>query len=103
MRRVIQNLISNTLRHTPKGTHIDIALSEETGKIVITYHDNGGGIPADIEDSLFNPFVRADMSRHTEGTGLGLAIVKEIITAHGGTIHLSRHEGCTFVITLNNI
>jgi signal transduction histidine kinase len=105
MRRVFQNLISNTIRHTPKGTHIVIMLSDDSGDIKITYQDNGGGIPSEIKDSLFNPFVRADASRHTEGTGLGLAIVKKIISAHDGSIYLdcSVGHGCSFVITLKKL
>lgn len=105
MKRVFQNLVANTIRHTPKGTHIDIFLTDESEFVTIIYQDNGGGIPADIEASLFNPFVRADTSRHTDGTGLGLAIVKKIIDAHGGTIHLNNDKGtsCSFVITLEKI
>ncbi len=105
LRRVFQNLLSNTIRHTPVGTHVDITLCVDAGSIKIIYRDNGGGIPQEIEDSLFDPFVRADASRHSEGTGLGLAIVKKIITAHGGDIHIKNVAGieCTFVITLGKV
>jgi signal transduction histidine kinase len=105
MQRVIQNLVSNTIKHTPKGTHITIALTETGDGIQLTYSDNGGGIPDELQDSIFNPFVRADTARSTEGTGLGLAIVHRIVTAHGGSIRLDSNikDGCSFIISLKDL
>jgi signal transduction histidine kinase len=105
MQRVIQNLVSNTIKHTPKGTHITIALTETDDGIQLTYSDNGGGIPDELQDSIFNPFVRADTARSTEGTGLGLAIVHRIVTAHGGSIRLDSNikDGCSFIISLKDL
>ena len=104
MSRVFQNLAANTLHHTPIGTHVVISLEKTNEAVIITYKDNGGGIPCDQADTVFDPFIRGDASRHSEGTGLGLAIVKKIILAHGGDIRLINDAGhcSTFVITLNN-
>jgi len=105
MQRVIQNLVSNTMQHTPKGTHIDIRLTEHNDEIQIAYMDNGGGIPEKLSNYIFDPFVRADDARSNNGTGLGLAIVHKIVSAHGGNILLdSNHiNGCSFIITLKNL
>jgi two-component system nitrogen regulation sensor histidine kinase GlnL len=69
----------------------------ESGEPLILIRDNGPGIPSDIRDSLFEPFVTS----RNEGTGLGLAIVKQIVDQHGGSItasHLS--DGTEFQLCL---
>ncbi len=104
MQRMIQNLTANTLQHTPKGTHIVIYLSKQNDEIQISYSDNGGGIPDNLTDHIFDPFVRGDAARSTQGTGLGLAIVNKIVAAHGGSIRLeNNNNGCSFIITLKSL
>jgi two-component system OmpR family sensor kinase len=71
--------------------------------VTIVVADNGPGIPADIQATLFERFVRADTSRQraTGSTGLGLAIVDGLVRAHKGTITVESEPGNTrFVITL---
>jgi signal transduction histidine kinase len=102
MDRVIQNLIANAVKYNAEGTKVTIGLSEQHDTIVIEVKDDGIGIPAEIADDIFNPFVRADRARNSQtgGTGLGLAIVEKIIAAHGGKISLKTDEnlGCEFII-----
>jgi two-component system OmpR family sensor kinase/two-component system sensor histidine kinase BaeS len=104
--QVISNLITNALRHTPKGGTISI----ETGSIVgsegsvrIQVKDTGSGIPAEDLPFIFDRFWRGDRSR-TERTrsGLGLAIAKQLIHAHDGTIEVQSDMGMgsTFIIEL---
>ena len=74
--------------------------------MILSVTDNGPGIPADLQPTLFERFVRGDTARtHHDGqpasTGLGLAIVNAVTTAHGGTVHLDSKPGTTrFTITL---
>jgi len=107
MDRVFQNLVVNTLKYNPKGTKVEIIVFEELDEVKITFKDNGVGMPKDIANEIFQPFVRADKARNSQtgGTGLGLAIASKIIEAHGGKISLTTDEdcGCEFVIHIPKI
>jgi signal transduction histidine kinase len=89
MERVIANLLSNAILYNPPGTTIRMSLFEKQDSAVIEIADNGVGIPEDLKDIIFSPFVRGDSSRSSEGgTGLGLAIAKKIVEGHGGRLEL---------------
>lgn len=89
LKRVFENIIVNSLKHNPKGTHIFVTLQTVEAKINITIADNGSGIPKELENSVFEPFMVGDASRKTgKGSGLGLAISKKIIELHKGRIAL---------------
>ncbi|MEY4397022.1 MAG: hypothetical protein RLZZ40_778, partial [Actinomycetota bacterium] len=103
LHQVISNLLANARTHTPAGTAVSVTASGTDSNVVIVVEDNGPGIPADIRDSLFERFVRADTSRQraTGSTGLGLAIVDGLVRAHKGTIAVESEPGTTrFIITL---
>jgi len=105
--RVFQNLVANAVQYNLKGTKIMISLLEQDDGIVIIFKDNGIGIPTEIANDIFDPFVRVDSARNSQtgGTGLGLAIVEKIIAAHGGNISLNTNEncGCEFIIKIPKI
>lgn len=87
--RLLENLLGNSLKYNPKGTTIFISLCEEKDGIVLTVADNGVGIPKELEDTIFQPFVTSNNARSSgKGTGLGLTISKKIVELHGGTIKL---------------
>ena len=104
--QVLSNLISNALRHTPKGGTISI----ETGtgstperSVRITVKDSGLGIAPEDLPFIFDRFWRGDKSRSERThSGLGLAITKQLIHAHGGTIEAQSvvGKGTTFTIEL---
>lgn len=104
MGRVFQNLSDNALRYNKEGTKVSISLSEQEGNAIILFSDNGCGIPKELSEDIFKPFVRVDTSRNSDsgGSGLGLAISKKIAQAHGGDLTLidCEGQGCTFKITL---
>jgi signal transduction histidine kinase len=83
-----------------------IELSVTDASVEIRIEDQGPGIPADMLEQVFEPYVRADASRGADtgpaGTGLGLAIARNIIQSHGGTVILRRgvKQGLVAVITL---
>ncbi len=94
--QVLQNLLGNALRHTPRGGKIAIQASvceaSPESAVEIAVMDNGSGIPAQNMDHLFDRFWRpAGAGR--DGAGLGLAIVKGIVEAHGGTVQVNSTEG----------
>jgi signal transduction histidine kinase len=102
MSRVLQNLFSNAMKYNPPGTRIDIDLKEGEGELVLTFADNGVGMPAEVAANVFRSFYRAEASRNSEtgGTGLGLTIVDRVIRAHGGSIDLASEEGGGSIFTL---
>jgi two-component system OmpR family sensor kinase len=101
---VLANLLANSRTHTPPGSTVTVKLkSGRDGLVTMTVTDDGPGIPAQLQPTIFERFVRSDTVRaHTEGnTGLGLAIVHGIVTAHHGRVTLSSQPGrTTFTVQL---
>ncbi len=101
--RAVSNIFGNAIRHNKPGTTIYAGLADTSGQITITIADNGAGIPENIRETIFDPFVRGDASRSGSGTGLGLAIAKKIVERHGGTLKLdydeSRAYKTSFIMT----
>ncbi len=87
IRRVLTNLVSNAARH---GDRITIAATHDARYLIVTVDDDGPGIPPEMRDEVFKPFVRLDEARNVDegGTGLGLAISRDIARGHGGDITL---------------
>lgn len=100
--RVIANLISNGLKYNQDGKGIWISVNNKMQQIDIFVEDDGKLLDNGIRDSLFEPFVRGDVSRKTDGgTGLGLAISKAIIEKHKGTIqYIIKEERNCFRVTI---
>lgn len=90
LEQVLINIISNAIKYTPDGGHIDIEQHREGEMLVTTVTDNGIGIPNEDIAHIFERFYRVEKSRTSDagGTGLGLAIAKELIEAHGGQISM---------------
>ena len=112
MRRALDNIIYNSIKHNGLGTVIAVGVTEleeaeegKQGRLKIILADNGVGISKEEGESIFDPFVMGDKSRSGGGSGLGLAITRRIVTAHGGTIKLCepRPDGFSteFEITLS--
>lgn len=90
-RRIMENLLNNSMRYNPDGTEIFCGLEVWDGQAVLTVGDHGVGIPPEIQDTLFDPFVVGDSSRgKKQGHGLGMSIVKKVVEAHGGSVHLAK-------------
>lgn len=104
--RVFTNLLSNALKFTPKGGHIEISFDIAANKkdLLITISDNGAGIPQDELPYIFERFYKVSKARQesTKSHGLGLAIAKEIVDYHEGTIWAESkiNEGSYFFFTL---
>jgi len=89
--RVIDNLISNALRHTPEGGVIRLQARCHDERVAIVVEDTGDGIPFSQQNRIFEPFVQ--VGRKKGGAGLGLALCKEIVQLHGGRIVLHSQPG----------
>jgi two-component system, OmpR family, sensor kinase len=101
IRQVIDNLLRNTQRHTPQGTHIDIIVRASDTHVEITVADDGPGIAASDLANVFERFWRQDQarSRATGGSGLGLAIAASIVQLHHGEIRADATLGGGLTIT----
>jgi signal transduction histidine kinase len=95
--RAIHNLVANAVQHTPSNGWVRITAKKENGQLEMAVEDSGAGVPPELREKIFEPFV----SSRTNGTGLGLAIAREIVEAHGGTlICLNGRVGARFEIRL---
>jgi signal transduction histidine kinase len=99
--QVFENLFSNAIKYAA-GSRITIKAKELKGKVLISFADEGDGIPEDYLPFLFERFYRVPGERTVTGTGLGLYICKQIIMAHHGKIWVESvlDEGTTFFIEL---
>lgn len=104
LRQLIENLLSNALKFSPKGSMVQISVERRRGNGRITVKDHGPGINDADKERLFQKFARLT-ARPTGGehsSGLGLAIAKKITDAMGGTIHCESKvgKGATFIVEL---
>ncbi|TMQ10457.1 MAG: HAMP domain-containing protein [Deltaproteobacteria bacterium] len=88
LRQVMQNLLSNALKHTPAGGRIRVRVARDGCDATVAVADDGPGIPAGDLERVFERFYRVDQARGRDrgGTGLGLAIVRRIVELHGGRV-----------------
>ncbi|NWG33106.1 MAG: hypothetical protein HXY42_01580 [Chloroflexi bacterium] len=106
LKQVLSNLVSNALRHTPKGGKIFLeteAGSSPERNVRIMIKDTGAGIASEDLPFIFDRFWRADRSRTERShSGLGLAITKQLVHAHNGRIDVQSElgKGTTFIIEL---
>lgn len=94
LRQLIANLLGNALQHGPPDGPVELAADGSAADaVVLTVHNAGEPIPADVLPTIFDPLVRGPVTiqqRRTPGSiGLGLYIVREIATAHGGTADIT--------------
>lgn len=101
LEQVMMNLLTNAVKYGA-GKPITIILSERSGEAVIEVKDQGIGISAEDQKTIFDKFNRAVDPILYSGLGLGLTITKKIIEAHGGSIRVESQlkRGSTFTITL---
>jgi two-component system heavy metal sensor histidine kinase CusS len=98
LRRALSNLLSNAIRHTPRGESVKVQIERRNAEeIQLSVENPGGQIEPEHLPRLFDRFYRIDRSRQKagEGAGLGLAITKSIVEAHRGTIRVVSANGST--------
>ena len=110
LRRAVDELLANAVRHTPEGGRIDVRLGRRDGHVELTVTDTGEGFDPVEADRLFDRFHRGPgLPGGPGGTGgserrfgLGLALLREVVTSHGGTVEAVGHpgEGARFTLRL---
>jgi len=104
LRRVIENLLDNALRHAPEESEVLITATRGEGAVEIRVADAGAGIPPGLRDKIFERFVQVENSERMvtrSGRGLGLTFCKLAIEAHGGSIWVEEAEpGAVFCVRL---
>jgi signal transduction histidine kinase len=88
IRRVVENLTDNAIRHAPKGTVVGLGWGRVGGATELRIVDRGEGVPAEMRDKIFERFVQLDSSQESSrsGRGLGLTFCKLAVEAHGGRV-----------------
>src|SRR5439155_11620332 len=105
LQQVITNLVSNAVKFTPPGGHVDVTLERLETRARIVVRDTGEGIDPSFLPHVFERFRQADSSatRGHGGLGLGLAIVRTLVALHEGTVHadsLGKGLGAVFTVEL---
>jgi heavy metal sensor kinase len=102
LRRVLDNLLDNALRHSPTGGRVMLRASRDNGDWTFEVADQGPGVPVGIRDRVFERFARADLvrTRRDGGAGLGLALSAAVAQAHGGSLELVEGNGSGAVFRL---
>jgi PAS domain S-box-containing protein len=105
LQQVVWNLISNAIKFTPRGGHVEVTLERVNSNIQICVADSGIGIQPDFLPHIFERFRQADASttRKHGGLGLGLSIVRHIVELHGGTVAANsdgQDKGAAFRVKL---
>jgi signal transduction histidine kinase len=97
---VLENLIENALRHTPRSGHIRVEVERQSGRVAVRVSDTGCGIAPEDMAKLFERYYHVDRGEAgvAAGTGLGLAIVRRIVELHGSAIRVESTpgQGATF-------
>ena len=100
LNQVLMNILSNAVKYTPKGGHIrleveELPRNEHFARYRFVVQDDGIGMSADYQKTLFDPFTREERSgtNKVQGTGLGMAITKNIVDLMGGSINVESTTG----------
>ncbi|WP_172194380.1 sensor histidine kinase [Saccharibacillus qingshengii] len=100
--RLLDNLISNAIKHNPAGTEIILGLRQERSEAVVTVQDNGAGMDKETQARLFDRYYRGtNTDEGADGAGLGMSIAHAIAAAHQGTIRVESEPGRGTTITLS--
>ena len=92
--RIVENLLANTVRHTPSNAHVWVSVGEHEAGALIKVEDSGVGVPAQLRESLFEPFQQGpDAPQHSPGVGVGLTLVRRFAELHGGRAWIEDRTG----------
>lgn len=107
LRRVLENLLENALRHAPAESVVQVSARPGAGAVELRVSDQGSGVPSELREGIFDRFVQ--VTSHSEavtrsGRGLGLAFCRLAVDAHGGDIWVEDAQpGAVFAVRLPHV
>lgn len=107
LERILDNLVGNAIKYTPARSRIDIGcriVGEPSATSLVWVDDDGPGLAAGMEETVFEPYVRGLATSATSGSGVGLFLVRTFVRLHGGDVwwEPSARGGSRFVVSLPN-
>lgn len=102
LRQVVDNIVSNAIKYTPREGTVEIAGRADARVVTVTISDTGVGIAPEDLPRVFDPYFRAETAYATDtpGTGLGMGISRDIVSAHGGSIDIDSELGLGTTVTI---
>ncbi len=103
LRRAIENVLRNAIRHSPAGAAIEVGLQLSSRHVTVSIRDYGPGVPEDLMSEIFKPFFRVESARDSAsgGVGLGLAIAQRAVALHHGKLEArNMHPGLLVSVEL---
>ncbi|RLC59334.1 MAG: hypothetical protein DRI80_12660, partial [Chloroflexota bacterium] len=91
--QVLNNLLSNAHKFTPRGGHIQVSVREREEAVEVSVQDDGPGIPPQEQEHIFDRFYTLSTGRSPAGVGLGLYIARQLVSLHGGSIGVESQPG----------
>jgi signal transduction histidine kinase len=92
--RIVENLLANTARHTPRETQLWVRVEPMGTGALIVVEDDGPGVPEDERERIFEPFLQGPSPvQHSPGVGIGLALVARFAELHGGRAWVQERPG----------
>lgn len=101
LRRAVENVLRNALRHSPPGGVVEVAARRVAAGIVVEVADRGPGVAEAGLARIFEPFARGDGGAEGKGYGLGLAIARAVAGLHGGCIRAANREGGGLTVAID--
>ena len=101
--QIVSNLLANAAKFTEPGKHIRLCLLQEGAHAVLRVCDEGIGIPPDMLEHIFEPFVQVNAGRDHSGLGLGLPLVRQLVGLHDGSVEVhseGQGRGAEFLVRL---
>ncbi len=105
LQSILLNLLSNAVKYSPEGSKIRLVVTQTTATLQFQVIDHGIGIPAEIQEQIFEAFYRGKNVGPAPGTGLGLAVVKTCVERHGGhlTVESPPEQGTAITVILPRV
>ncbi|WP_153798230.1 sensor histidine kinase [Foetidibacter luteolus] len=105
LQMLVNNLVDNAIKYSPKDSTVTIALEQNNNSLLFSVADEGEGIPGEEKKKVFEKFYRVgdEATRKAKGTGLGLYLCKRIVKDHKGSIAIKDNQpgGTVFIVTLS--
>ena len=103
LEQIISNLLLNAAKFTGQGKQIHLTLEREETHAVLRVRDQGIGIPPEMQERIFEPFVQVEETRANGGLGLGLPLVRQLVHLHHGSVEVQSEgmgRGSEFIVRI---